>query len=475
MEVIVGREKEIADLEQYVASDHAEFIAIYGRRRVGKTFLVNQLFAGRLAFSMTGIIGGTAAEQFDVFCEALEFAGHVMKSQPKTWLKAFAELRKFLQPKVGKGAPVIVFLDEIPSLDTHGSDFSRALGHFWNSWASLQSSLKLIVCGSATTWMIRNIIDDKGGLHNRITHEMALSQFSLHETELYLQSRGFNWKRLMILQTYMALGGVAYYLSLLRPEESLAENLDRLYFSPSGELRREFSRLFKTLFKSPEPYMKIVQLLAENKKGLTRQEISNKLNASGRTLTEWLENLQNCEFIRLYHTRGKKVNVNGGIYQLVDFFSMFHLHFSVKALGEENYWTNHCGLPEMNSWLGLTFERVCLAHLHQIKNVMHIDRIASKAYSWRSKASNGNGAQIDMIVERADDIIHLFEIKYSKSEYVLTKAEMDKIENRITAFERETGTRCAIYLTMITTFGLAKGVYSHDIKDQLTLDDLIAC
>ena len=249
MKRLIGREKEIESLEAYVDSGQAEFIAIYGRRRVGKTFLINQLFRNRLAFSLTGIIDGTPSEQMESYVQALEFNGYKINEHPKNWLTAFAELRKFLQPKINSGEPCIVFIDEISCFDSQRSGFVRALGFFWNSWASLQDNLKLIICGSVTSWMITNIIDSKGGLHNRVTHEIALHQFTLHETELYLLNRGFNWSRLTILQAYMCLGGVPYYLSLLSASESLAENLDRLFFDRDAELQKEYSRLYKTLFK----------------------------------------------------------------------------------------------------------------------------------------------------------------------------------------------------------------------------------
>jgi len=277
MKTIVGRNKELALLERYAQSNRSEFIAVYGRRRVGKTYLVNHAFANRFTFAMTGILDGTRRDQLMAFADAMEMFGNELAIPPDNWMKAFSMLRKFLQPKVETGETCIVFLDEIPCLDTHNSGFVKALGYFWNSWASLHDNFKLIVCGSATAWMIKNIIDSKGGLHNRITHEMRIKAFTLLESEQYLKSEGFIWNRLSILQTYMVFGGVAYYLSLLQPEESLAQNIDRLLFSPDCELRREYNRLYKTLFSTPEPYMKIVELLGEHPKGLNRNEIAELL------------------------------------------------------------------------------------------------------------------------------------------------------------------------------------------------------
>ena len=475
MKRLIGREKEIESLEAYVDSGQAEFIAIYGRRRVGKTFLINQLFRNRLAFSLTGIIDGTPSEQMESYVQALEFNGYKINEHPKNWLTAFAELRKFLQPKINSGEPCIVFIDEISCFDSQRSGFVRALGFFWNSWASLQDNLKLIICGSVTSWMITNIIDSKGGLHNRVTHEIALHQFTLHETELYLLNRGFNWSRLTILQAYMCLGGVPYYLSLLSASESLAENLDRLFFDRDAELQKEYSRLYKTLFKSPEPYMKIVKLLAESKQGLTRQEISTKLKISGKALTDQLGNLQSCDIIRLYYVKEAKIKKNGGIYQLMDFYSHFYLKFAFLGLGDAQYWSHHLNTPAINNWYGMSFERVCLAHVNQIKTILRFDKISTQFYSWRSKtdvASHERGAQIDIIIDRADDMINVCEVKYSKSQYELTKSEFDKLQNRINRFRGETKTKKGVILTMITTEDLLPNKYANDIDSQLTLNDL---
>ena len=409
----------------------------------------------------------------DAFLDAMDLYGFEVKERPNTWMRAFTMLRKALQPSAESGNECIVFLDEIPCLDTHGSGFAKALGHFWNSWASLYGNMKLIVCGSATTWMIKNIIDSHGGLHDRITHELKLLPFTLNETELYLVSQGFHWSRLSIVQSYMMFGGVAYYLSLLDPTLSLTQNVDNLYFDTNGPLRREYKRLFKTLFRSPEPYTEIVELLARHKKGLTRAELIQKLDkVSGGNLSELLDNLLECGFVRKYKVREKNVvKSKGSIYQLVDMFSLFHIHFADKSGSDSHYWANHLGTPETNTWLGLAFERVCLLHVQQIKEALHIDTIASEQYSWRSKESQP-AAQIDLIIDRADDVVNICEIKYSTKEYSLSEDESKKMAYRLEAFRRETRTRQSLYLTLITASPLAENACSDDIPVKLTMDAL---
>lgn len=472
MKKLIGRDKELALLERYIGSDRPEFIAVYGRRRVGKTYLINHAFTNRFAFAMTGVLDGTKRDQMMAFADAMEMFGNELPKTPDNWMKAFGILRKFLQPKVESGEPCIVFLDEIPCLDTHNSGFAKALGYFWNSWASLHDNIKLVVCGSATAWMIKNIIDSKGGLHNRITHEMRIKPFTLLESEQYLVSEGFVWNRLSILQAYMAFGGVAYYLSLLQPEESLSQNIDRLLFSPDGELRREYSRLYKTLFSTPEPYMKIVGLLGDHHEGLTRGELADALgNDAGGTLSEQLANLCECGILRKFKIREKgTVKSNGGIYQLVDFFSLFYQRF-VANNDEKNWWSKHNNTPEVNTWLGLAYERICLTHVDQILHALHLDTISTRQYSWRSKHSQP-AAQIDLIIERADDMINLCEVKYSKEEYRIDQEEDKKIRHRLSSFQNETETRSGIFVTMITTFGLAKSKYDDAVALQLDMNGL---
>ena len=320
--------------------------------------------------------------------------------------------------------------------------------------------------------MIRNIVNDKGGLHDRITHELHLHPFTLKETELYLKSRQFKWDRLTVMQAYMALGGVPYYLSLLHRGESFAANIDRLFFGDEEELRREYKRLYSTLFKSPESYMTIVNALAKVKAGMSRDELRKALGQdSSGSLSGKLEDLVNCDILRKYPIHNKTTKKNSAIYQLVDFYSLFYLTFVSRAEAETGYWSNHIGTSEVNTWLGLSFERVCLTHVQQIKQALHIDRISTQFYSWRSQKSTPK-VQIDMVLDRADGIINLFEIKYSEADFRLDNDEAKKLQNRIAAFRNETKTKKALWLTLLTTYGLNEGRYSSTFVSILTMDDL---
>lgn len=471
---IIGRKNEIRSLKNYAVSGRAEFVALYGRRRVGKTFLVNYVFENKLTFSMTGILDGDKKAQIHAFTDALDMYGCEDKRIPKDWYEAFQMLRHFLSEKVKQATPCIVFIDELPSFDTRKSDFIKALGYFWNSWASKREKFLLIVCGSSTSWMMKNVIDSHGGLHDRITREIHLKEFNLHETEEYLIEYGFSWDRLMILQTYMIMGGIPYYLSLLDKSDSLAQNIDRLCFHQSGEMRREFQRLYKTLFASPDPYINIVETLFKKKRGMTRDEIAKAVNTSNNgNLTKVLQNLVDCDIVRFYKVKDKKISSRSGLFQLMDFFSIFHLQFMKNRTTNEHFWTQSLNTPEVNTWMGLSFERVCLAHIQEIKQALGIDGIKTEHYSWHGiNPENQQRAQIDIIIERADRMINVCEAKYSEKKYVLNKEEYDKYMSRIELFKWQTAFSGGIIPTFITANELHRNVYSEHIPVQITIDDI---
>lgn len=470
-QIIVGRKKELAQIDQYYNSGKAEFIAVYGRRRVGKTYLIRQHFNNQFAFDMTGVMEGSRSEQMTAFHIALKTYGYKGKKN-QNWIDAFYALRQLLESKIEPGKRCVIFIDELPCLDTQKAGFVNALGHFWNNWANWQSEIMLIVCGSATSWMVRNVIDNHGGLHDRVTHEMHLHPFTLGETEEFFANSGFVWNRLSIIQAYMAIGGVPYYMSLFEKTDSPATGLDRLFFSGNAELKKEYRRLFSSLFKNPQPYLEIISLLAKHSKGLTREEISDKLGTSNNgKLGDMLTDLVYCDFLRKYNVREKKIKANSAIYQLVDFYTIFYNTFASKNIVEEHFWTRNVNTPEITAWYGIAFERICKAHMPQIKAALGIASVSTEFYTWKTNQVE-NGAQIDIIIDRADNTINLCEVKYSEDLYSLDKEEFLKIQNRISAFKEGTRTRSSIIPTMITTFGMKDGMYSDQIIAKIDMDSL---
>lgn len=472
MAALIGREAEIKEFDRFYNSGKPEFIAVYGRRRVGKTFLVNSLYEQDYTFYTTGIIDGTKQEELTAFHTSLKRYGFTGR-KARTWMAAFENLRILLENKKEPGKRMIVFIDELPCLATPKSGLIKALDFFWNGWGSCQKEMMLIVCGSATSWIIRNIINNKGGLHNRITHEKHLYPFTLGETKQYLDESGFHWPDLTVLQTYMTMGGIPYYLGLLDKNLSLTENIDALFFDGDKVLTKEYNRLYKSIFKESEKYKAVIKALAGSKKGYTRTELAEHLKVENNGhFGDILEDLVNCDFIREYNTIAKKVRSNNSLFQLTDFYSIFYHTFATKKVSDSHYWAHTINTPAQNNWFGLAFERVAMAHIPQILQSLHLDRILTQYCSWRSTESDP-GAQIDLVISRADNIVNLCEIKYSAGEYAITKAEAMKIYNRMEQFRRETSTNKGIQITLITTNGLAKNMWSDTANSVVTLKDLL--
>ncbi|MEE0922507.1 MAG: ATP-binding protein [Paludibacteraceae bacterium] len=468
---LIGRTNEKALLQSYVDSQQAEFIAMYGRRRVGKTFLISNIFADMIVFETSGIIHGSSEDQFAAFNHSLRKIGYT-GLYANTWMDAFFALEQTLTPKIKEDQRQVIFIDELPCLDVRSTRFVVALGHFWNSWVSKHNNLILIVCGSATSWMVDNIVNNHGGLHNRITHTMHLHPFNLAQCEEYFQARGMVWDRQSIMQAYMVFGGVPYYLSLIKSSESVAEAIDRLLFTAQGELCEEYYRLFSSLFTNPEPYMTIVGALANHRYGLTRDELAEHLGKSdGGGLTKLLDNLEKCDFICYHRVRLKKINKTGGYYVLSDSFVQFYHTYLDTPSNDEHYWSHNLLSPKTNTFFGLAFERVCMSHILQIKKAIGIDQIGTEYYSWRS-TDKEQKAQIDLLIERADRIINLCEIKYSNLPYTITKDADLKFRTRQAAFVNQTGIRFGIQATYISPYGLTPNTYSSSIQKVITMDDL---
>lgn len=475
-ENIIGRQREIAAINECLQSDKPELVAIYGRRRVGKTFLVKQLLEGQFCFYMTGVYQWPRQQIFTYFAAQLSEYSGVKRPKPKTWFEAFEQLRNYLTGIIERER-LILFLDELPWLDTPRSDFLRAFDLFWNGWAAEHANIKLIVCGSATTWMTDKLLGDKGGLHNRVTQQIYLAPFRLSETEAFLKARGIVWTRHQIAECYMIMGGTPYYLDMLDRALSLPQNIDRLFFAEKAELASEYGFLFRSLFGEATLHQRIVELLAKHAKGMRRDEIVAALKvSSGGKISEALTNLINCDFIRRYSAFGQ--TTNGGLYQLTDLYSLFYLRFVKGHEGTDKHlWTNTIDAPAHRAWSGYAFEQVCLHHIAQIKQALGISGVQTNACAWSLKADAGRGtqgAQIDLVLDRRDQIVNLCEVKYALQPFDLTPAYWQHVMERRETFRQATGTRKALHITFITAAGLVPNAQSACVQSQVTLDDLFA-
>lgn len=470
--MIIGREKEQKLLREAYNDEYSQFVVVYGRRRVGKTFLVRETFNYKFTFQHSGIANMPKHIQLEEWKKSLQKHGLKVNETPKDWLEAFSLLDDLIRKSRVKKK--VIFIDELPWMDTQGSGFVPALEHFWNAYASARKDVLLIVCGSATSWIVDKIIHNHGGLHNRLNKKINLRQFTLHECELYAKSRKLGMQHRQLLECYMVMGGIPFYWSLLRKELSLPQNIDSIFFSEDGELNNEFDALYRSLFKKPEAYINVINTLGKKRVGMTRDEIVTEsgLESNGK-LTTILKDLEYCGFIRKYNQIGKVVK--DSMYQLVDFYTLFYFKFILENKRHDpNFWSKSIGSALYNNWCGLAFERVCFAHIPQIKHALSIGGVVTNEYSWSvRKTEERPGAQIDLLLDRGDQTINICEIKYSaSSEYTLDEEEETKILSRRERFMEETGSTKAVHLTLITTRGLTQNSHSDIFQSVVVAESL---
>ena len=476
MEKIIGRETEIGIMGDLLKSKSAELLAVYGRRRVGKTFLIYTYFRDQLVFELTGIKNGSLKEQLQLFSLALQKASGsaLALKPPANWIEAFDALARYLATKNPKTRSV-VFLDELPWLDGRKSGFLSAFEHFWNSWANRQPGLLVVVCGSAASWMIRNITQATGGLHNRITQKIVLKPFSLSETDLYLKSRGSKLDHYQVLQIYMAFGGIPHYLKTVGKNNSATQAIDKTCFSKDGLLTEEFENLYSSLFDATDHHITIVRILAANGKGMSRQQLieASGLPSGGR-ISKALDELEKSGFIQ--QTIPFDKNTYEGIYRLIDEFSIFYLKFMDKGKAvSTKSWSALATSQTYPIWCGIAFEAVCFKHVAKIKEGLKI-KVGTEESVWRyvpPKGSKEKGAQIDLIVDRADRIINLCEMKFYTTEFVIDKSYAQRLMQKKEVFIEHVKPKKTIFQTMITTFGVKENDYFDEhIQQSLTMEVL---
>lgn len=473
---IIGREREKAELKDLYESNKPVFAVVYGRRRVGKTFLIREMFKDRFAFYHTALspyeLGGKElkTQQLLSFYTSLKDYGSDLHKAPDNWFDAFNALKQLLIEK-DHGQRLVVFIDELPWLDTPRAGFITALEHFWNGWGAGKQNLMLIVCGSATSWISDKLLNNRGGLFDRTTDEIKLYPFTLHECEEYFDSENIVLSRYDQLQCYMAIGGIPYYLSLFKKGLSLAQNIDQLFFARDAKLKYEFSRLYSSSFVNYEECITIVRLLAKKRQGYTRKEITSLTHLpDGGGLTNSLKALEVSDFIRSY--RKYAYPKRDIYYRLTDNFSKFWLSFCDNNLTTNGtFWQDNNDLPQVRSWCGFSFESVCFYHLSQIKQALGISGVQTEAYPWKSRQEK-DGAQIDMIIDRADNVMNICEIKYSEDDYAITASYDKELRHKLTMLREETHCRKALHLTLITTYGLRQNEYAGRVQKVITMDDL---
>lgn len=473
---IIGRKNEINILESLYKSKKSEFVAVYGRRRVGKTFLIRELFKNRLTFYHTGLSpfdrydGNLMHNQIKSFYNSMVSFGLEPEEKPMNWLDAFFMLERALS-KIDNGQRMVIFIDELPWMDTPKSLFIMALEHFWNSWCNFRNNVLLVVCGSATSWMVHNLINNIGGLYNRLTDHIKLEPFTLCECKEFFQSKGISMSHYEIVETYMALGGIPMYLEQFKKGLSVAQNLDKIIFNKNAKLSQEFKRLFGSMFINPDAYESVIKAISKKRSGCTRNEIIESMGKStGGGISKIIEALQENDFIISYKPFGLKKTIK---YKLTDPFCLTWLQFMADGKAKENFWVSNYKTTTLNSWRGLAFENVCFKHISQIKNKLECKGVLSTEQPLIVYGDDGKAeAQIDMLILRNDNVVNMCEIKFSKDEFVIDEKYRRKVEARADKLLETLPKKSSVYTTFITTYGIAENMHSCIVQNSVIMEDL---
>ena len=469
---LVGREDEQEIFTKAMTSLKSEMIAVIGRRRVGKTFLIRKYFEKDIVFEFTGLYKGTLTEHTRQFTKAYtKYFKSKDVIQPKNWFDIFDLLETAVE-KINRKKKKVIFLDELPWMGGSNSQFIKALSAFWNTWASKREDIVLVISGSSTSWMVKKIFDDKGGLHNRTTQRIHLKPFNLKETELFLKYKKCNLDRSAIADIYMVVGGIPYYLEYIEPNESVAQIIDKLFFRKTAGLKSEFKEIFNSLFDNSTLYINIVMILSKHHYGLQRNQLLKVIKLdSGGNFTKALDDLEKSGFITAYIPYGNKNKDKR--YKLTDLFTLFYLKY-VSGNKKSQQWKKIINTVSWNSWSGFAFENLCMNHIHQIEKALKIDGINTSISSWYNTGNDEmHGAQIDLLIERDDKIINLCELKYYNDKLVLNKNMVQKIRNKITAFKHFTATNKTVFPTIISPFGVYENKYTTEfVQSIVTLNDL---
>jgi AAA+ ATPase superfamily predicted ATPase len=477
--MLIGRKKEIQVLKKISKSSKAELVVLYGRRRIGKTFLIREFFSQQncLFFQATGLQNGVLKKQLHNFADAMSqiFTHGIQINTPASWSDCFRTLNQFIE-STNDNRQTVIFMDEVPWMATRKSGFLEALDYYWNHYWSARSNFVLVICGSSASWLIKNIIYNKGGLHNRCTCEIKLDPFDLEETQEYLLSRSIKFSKRYILELYMALGGIPYYLNYVEKGRSIAENIQNIFFDKKAPLKEEFTKLFNSLFNEAGAYIELIELISQKKEGLSRAEIESlsKLSPGGGRLTERLDDLERTNFIEAHMPWDKQ---RGEYFKVIDEFSLFYIYWisskKTKTLPED-YWLKQIEKPIYNVWAGYAFEAVCYKHIDKIIKALNI-KTAENISSWRlvSRKDEIQGAQIVLLIDRSDDAVTICEIKYTDKIFTINKSYAENLRRKIKVFMERTQTKKQVFLAIVSANGLKKNSYADElVTNEITLDDL---
>ncbi len=449
---VVGRKEEQLILSKVLWNQEAQLVAVYGRRRIGKTFLIKSFFADKI--KSINLIGSKRLKNKDLlshFRDSIVTAGLVNTElpTPNNWNDAFKLLRLVLETNSDQ---ILIFIDEVPWFERPKSNFIGEFEHFWNSYATNRENLKIILCGSATSWMLKKLIYNKEGLHNRFTARINLKPFSIQEANEFLLSKSIKLTSKNLLELYLSIGGIAEYLKWIDKANSSAVIINDLCFKTSGNLFEEYESLVPALFSDPEKYNRLILALTKKTQGSTFKELEQLSGvAKGTTLARMLTELELNSFVTAY-TPYSWGNVK--LYRLTDPYLIFYHKWiqSIKKQGvpvPENYWMQTFNSQSFRIWTGYSYETFCFTHISDILKQIGISGMRVKPSIWRSKLSK-QGAQIDLVLERADHIINLCEIKFHTQPIVLDDKLENELMRKVSIFQEETKSKTEIVPLLIS-------------------------
>jgi uncharacterized protein len=467
---MIGREQELQIFGHLLESSRSEFLVITGRRRVGKTYLIREGFKGHTVFEFVGTKDADTSNQLSKFQEQLEVYFPKVKGlddELLNWVSGFRQLKHCLLTMRKTSKKRVVFFDEVPWIAIEKSNFLQELEYWWNHWASTQNII-IVISGSAESWVVKKIVNHKGGLHGRITQKINLQPFTLAETKKFLAVKNIHLDDYQVMQLYMVIGGIPHYLEEIQRGESINQIINRMCFTKNGLLHNEFVNLYAALFKDYESHIAVVRTLSKTWQGLTRQLlIKNTKLTDGGGLTNILYDLEACGFIIKIIPLGKKVK--DALYRLADEFSLFYFSFiEGSRLGAKDVWMQKSKLPQYRNWQGYSFENLCFRHAEAIKMSLGIAGIYTENSSFIAKGTKTQqGVQIDMLIDRDDNAINLCEMKFYNSDIEIDKTFADKMRIKRELFKKYSNTKKYVINTIVTTYGVSNNEYAFAQVDKV--------
>ncbi len=470
--IMVGRQQQTQQINELINSPKSEFIGVLGRRRVGKTFLIDSVLGEYFCFQMTGIQDQSTAEQLENFNRKLFLYSKAayQSTAPKNWGEAFFQLRMYLDT-LPKKKKQVIFLDELPWISTSNSGFLQQLAHLWNDYLSKHQHFILVVCGSASSWIKKHITNDKGGLHNRLTATIHLEPFTLAETKAFLYAKNIKLTHQEIAKIYMAMGGIPYYLDDIKRGETATKAIERMCFEENGRLTNEYNNLYKALFYNATHHELIVSALAGSQKGMLRSEILAKTKIQdGGPFTRAMIDLLDCGFVGTLSQFGQKKREE--VYRLRDEYTAFYHRFiKLQKRYESGMWALQASSQNYKIWLGYAFELLVHRHIDKVRSKLGISGIYSEIATLYQNETLP--MQIDLLINRKDNAVNFCEIKHYESGFVFDKKKHKEITQKLQLFKQILGKRKQVFYTFISNQEAVQNEYSLELIDNVVLlDDL---